>query len=135
MNHLAPCDVILIVEDDHKSLQLLEMILKPFHVKIVGVNDGEQAIHYCINHPEVCLILMDLKLPTLDGYETTAQIKNINPTIPIIAQTAYAMAGDREKAIEAGCDEYITKPITTSHLLDMIKTFLPNNDRNHENLT
>ena len=70
-------------------------------------------------------ILMDIRMPHLDGYSATKEIKKIHPGIPVIAQTAYAMDGDREKSILAGCDDYLTKPIEPLKLLDKISQFLP----------
>jgi CheY-like chemotaxis protein len=67
---------------------------------------------------------MDIKLPLIDGYEATKVIKQINPGIPIIAQTAYAMTGDREKAFSAGCDDYITKPLDLKKLQELVKLYL-----------
>jgi CheY-like chemotaxis protein len=69
---------------------------------------------------------MDIKLPFMDGYEATKAIKQINPKISIIAQTAYAMAGDKEKALSAGCDDYISKPLDLNKLQKLVKTYLSN---------
>lgn len=115
---------ILLVEDDHQSQNLIKQILKPLKVNIIDAFDGHDAILNVIQHPDTSLILMDLKLPVLDGYEAAKAIKKMNPGIPIIAQTAYAMAGDREKAISAGCDDYITKPIDAGNLLRLVKFYL-----------
>ncbi len=67
---------------------------------------------------------MDIDLPNVDGYEASGMIKKIRPEIPIIAQTAFAMTGDREKAIQAGCDDYITKPLELDKLLQMVQSYL-----------
>jgi len=75
----------------------------------------------CRSNPDLDLILMDIKMPLIDGYEATRQIRKFNKEVVIIAQTAYALQGDLEKAIESGCDDYITKPIKKKHLIDMIK--------------
>ena len=75
-------------------------------------------------HKEIELVLMDLKLPGIDGFEVTKQMKAIRPNIPIIAQTAYAFASDRLKALEAGCDDFISKPIEVRVLLDLIGKYL-----------
>jgi len=115
---------ILLVEDDQQSQDLIKQILKPLKVIVNDVSDGHDAIQHVILHPGTNLILMDLKLPVLDGYEATKVIRKLKPHIPIIAQTAYAMAGDREKAISAGCDEYITKPIDSGNLLRLVKLYL-----------
>ena len=117
---------ILLVEDEKNSQDLLILMLKPLNMEIHNVTDGNEAIRHVIKNPDTSLVLMDLKLPFLDGYEATRMIKKVNPKIPIIAQTAYAMAGDREKALAAGCDDYITKPLSSSTLLPMIKAHLNN---------
>ena len=75
-------------------------------------------------NPRINLILMDLKMPVMDGYEATRQIRTLNKNIPIIAQTAYALSGDNEKAMNAGCNDYVTKPINKSLLMNKIKAFL-----------
>lgn len=116
--------LILVVEDDQQSQDLMKQILKPLKVNIIDALDGHDAILNVMQHPDTSLILMDLKLPTLDGYEAAKAIKKLNPGIPIIAQTAYAMAGDREKAISAGCDDYITKPIDAGNLIRLVKFYL-----------
>ena len=115
---------ILVVEDDPCSQELMEEILKPLNMSIHSVSDGNEAIMHVIKNQNTSLILMDMKLPVLDGYEAARTIKQLNPGIPIIAQTAYAMAGDREKAINAGCDDYITKPIESESLLRMIDQYM-----------
>ena len=116
---------ILLVEDDQDSLELLTQILKPLNIKIDSVSDGNEAVRYANMNPQTSLILMDLKLPFLDGYEATKAIKKLNPNIPIIAQTAYAMVGDREKALASGCDEYLPKPIESGTLFRLIQAYLP----------
>jgi two-component system, cell cycle response regulator DivK len=115
---------ILIVEDDETSFILLQAILEPYNCCLLNAADGNEAINMCEKHQNIDLILMDLKLPVLDGYETTKKIKSLNNNIPVIAQTAYALAGDNEKAIAAGCNEYITKPINKDELLQKINMFL-----------
>lgn len=115
---------ILVVEDDKTSYMLLKEFLKPLDLILYHVTDGEKAIDYIKLNPEIRLILMDLKLPSIDGYEATRIIKKINPEIHIIAQTAYAMLGDRDKAISAGCDDYLTKPIDLKKLQEVVIKYL-----------
>jgi signal transduction histidine kinase/CheY-like chemotaxis protein len=117
---------ILIVEDDKTSYVLIKEFLKPLNVEIHHVTDGKDAINFIKINPDIRLILMDIKLPFMDGYEATKVIKQINPKIPIIAQTAYAMIGDREKALGAGCDDYITKPLDLKKLQELVKPYLSN---------
>lgn len=86
----------------------------------------KDAVDFIKTNPEIMLILMDLKLPVLDGYKATSLIKKLNPNIRIIAQTAFAGTGDKEKAINAGCNDYITKPIDPRKLLELVNTNLSN---------
>lgn len=115
---------ILVVEDDKASYMLIKEFLRPLNVDIHHVNDGADAINLIKINPDIRLILMDLKLPFMDGYEATKAIKQINPKIPIIAQTAYAMIGDREKALSAGCDDYITKPLDIKNIQELVSIYL-----------
>lgn len=116
--------IILVVEDDKTSFLLIKEILSQSNFEIYHVNDGKDAVDFIKMNPETHLVLMDVKLPYMDGYEATFAIKRINPNIPIIAQTAYAMSGDREKATRAGCNDYITKPLDSKKLQELVKAYL-----------
>jgi CheY-like chemotaxis protein len=113
-----------IVEDDKTSFILLKEFLKPLNLEIHHVTDGIEAVNFIKMNPDIRLILMDLKLPFMDGYEAARIIKRMNPKIPIIAQTAYAMLGDKDKALSAGCDDYITKPLDLEKLKELVNTYL-----------
>jgi len=102
---------ILIAEDDETSEMLLEKMVESFNSKIIKAKTGLEAIEACRNNPDTDLILMDIQLPGINGYEATRQIRAFNKEVIIIAQTAYGLSGDREKAIEAGCNDYISKPV------------------------
>jgi PAS domain S-box-containing protein len=115
---------ILVAEDDETSLVLIEEIIEENSITILSAGNGNEAIERVKTRPGIDIILMDLKMPELDGYEATRQIKQINPDIPIIAQTAFASNSDRKKALEAGCDEYITKPISRNELIRTVKSLL-----------
>lgn len=115
---------ILIVEDDETSLMLLRVYLAPEKFKILYAPNGEVAVQLFHENPNISLILMDLKMPVMDGYEATRQIRKSNKNMPIIAQTAYALSGDSEKAMKAGCNDYITKPIKKEVLLSKIKKWI-----------
>lgn len=117
---------LLVVEDDKASYLLIKEFLKPLNIDIHHVVDGKDAVNFVKLNPDVRLILMDIKLPFMDGYEATRSIKKINPRIPIIAQTAYAMVGDREKALSAGCDDHITKPLDFNKLQELVKPYFSN---------
>ena len=116
---------ILIVEDNELNRDMLSRRLIRKGFEVVMAEDGQKGVDMSISeNPD--LILMDLSLPIMDGWEATSTIKNAEETkdIPIIVLTAHAMAGDREKALEAGADEYDTKPIEFKRLLGKIKDFL-----------
>jgi two-component system, cell cycle response regulator DivK len=115
--------VILIVEDDQFNYDLLEVILSGLNARILWARSAEDAMHI-FNSDKPDLILMDIKLPGKDGYTLTKEFKGLNKDIPIIAQTAYALNGDREKAMEAGCDDYITKPIRKGKLMEIIENLM-----------
>jgi PAS domain S-box-containing protein len=115
---------ILIVEDDEYSALILEELLKPYGFNIMIATDGMQAIRACIDKPEIDLVLMDIQLPVLDGLQATQRIKKIKANLPIIAQTANAMQEDKEKALAAGCDNYISKPIDDNELIQMISEYI-----------
>ncbi|HZJ73849.1 MAG TPA: response regulator [Perlabentimonas sp.] len=115
-----PNKVALIVEDDASSLMLLEAILGKTGISILVVKNGEPAVDFIKQGKSVDIVLMDIKLKGISGLEATRQIKKINPDIPIIAQTACAVVGDKESCLNAGCDAYMSKPIVAKELLDTI---------------
>ena len=120
INHLN----LLIVEDDVVSSYYLETILKDDFRRITIVENGMEAVDYCKKNPEVDLVLMDIKMPVMNGYDATKEIRKFNKDVLIIAQTAYAMHGDKEKSIEAGCNEYIVKPINKVMLVKTINRLI-----------
>ncbi len=111
---------VLIAEDVETNFQFLRSILGHTKVEIVWARDGEEAVKLCQVNGRVDLVLMDIQMPKMNGYEATAKIKELFPNVPVIAQTAYAMPNDNLKCIEAGCDDYISKPINTQLLLSKI---------------
>jgi len=117
---------ILIAEDDETSEILLDAVVKTFGKVILKARTGAEAVEACLNNPDIDLILMDIQMPGLNGYEATRQIRQLNKDIVIIAQTAFGLSGDREKAIEAGCNDYIAKPINNKQLLTLIQRYFKN---------
>jgi len=111
---------ILIVEDDETSFALLEALLKLKGIKSIWVKNGKEAVAYCQKSNQIDLILMDINMPKMNGYVATKLIKQIRPELPIIAQTAYAIAGDEEKILAAGCLSCITKPIFKEELYEKV---------------
>ncbi len=115
---------LLIVEDEETSSFFLETILKNRFREIIFAKSGKEAIELCRKNPEIDIVLMDIKMPEMNGYEATREIRKFNKEVVIIAQTAFALAGDKQKAIEAGCDDYIPKPIDKELLLEMINNHI-----------
>lgn len=112
---------VLVVEDDEISRIYLSELLKEKCKNIYYADNGKEALQIHSSEKDIDMILMDIKLPVMDGYSTTAKIRETDKNVLIIAQTAYAMAGDREKALSVGCNEYITKPLLKKDLLELIK--------------
>ena len=118
---------ILVGDDDETSVKLITMILGKLSDKIIPVKNGLEVVDTFRSNPDIELILMDIKMPVMDGYEATREIRKFNKDVVIIAQSAYALAGDREKAIDAGCNDYIAKPFGKESLLAVVKKHLQTN--------
>lgn len=116
--------LILLAEDDQTNLTVLEWMLVSEQFRVIKATTGQEAVKIFSGTPDIALILMDLKMPDLNGLEATKMIRQSNDRIPIIAQTAYALSGDRQKAIEAGCTDYIAKPIRKTDLIRMIRKYI-----------
>jgi len=115
---------VLIVEDIVSNYNFLRLLLKKSKVNVIWAENGKDAVETALNNDSIDLILLDINLPLLNGYEVVRQIKEKKPNLPVIAQTAYALGGDREKSLSAGCDDYVSKPISISILLKKIDAFL-----------
>ena len=111
---------ILVVEDDAVSNLLLKMYLNKGDITTLLAFNGKEAVGLVDHHPEINLVLMDLKMPVMDGYEATVLIKKIRPDLTIIAQSAFTSKEEKQKAIEAGCDGFISKPIDKNELFTLI---------------
>jgi signal transduction histidine kinase/CheY-like chemotaxis protein len=118
--------VVLIAEDDDNSQLLLTKIISPFSSNILNVRNGKDAVEACRNNPDIDLVLMDIKMPGMNGYEAIQGIRSFNKDIVIIAQTAFGLLGDKEKIIKAGCNDYISKPIDSQLLIGLIKKYFSN---------
>ena len=114
---------VLIVEDLFESSKYLEIIVRPFAKVIIKAGTGVEAVAACQNNPDIDLVLMDIQLPEMSGYEAVLEIRKFNPEVVIIAQTAYAQRGDREKAIAAGCNSHLAKPISKTDLMALINSY------------
>ncbi|MFW6095345.1 MAG: ATP-binding protein [Bacteroidota bacterium] len=115
---------ILIVEDDYNSYLLLKTILKESNCKIIYADNSYKAIETIKTNPNIDLILMDIRLPQMDGLTATKEIKKIREDIIIIAQSAYAMSEDKKKSIKAGCSDFISKPIDKEELIKIVNKYL-----------
>ena len=116
--------VILVVEDDLISYQFIEALLNGTEAQLIHAKNGEDAIEICKILPKIDLVIMDMRLPFINGYEATAQIKALNPSITIVAQTANVMSHDKVKCFEVGCDEYLSKPLDPDEFLRIVANYL-----------
>jgi len=114
---------ILIAEDDEPSSKFISIGVREFGKDVIKVQTGTEAVDVCRKNPDIGLILMDIQMPELSGYDATRQIRQFNTEVIIIALTAYALSGDKEKAIEAGCNDYISKPVKKEELQKMINKY------------
>jgi CheY-like chemotaxis protein len=115
---------ILVVEDSRMAFDLIAKMFGKTGARFILEPDGQKAVERCKKDASIDVVLMDIQLPVMDGYEATRRIKKMIPDLPVIAQTANAMAGDRKKALEAGCDEYIAKPIDREEMGEKLARFL-----------
>ncbi|MBU8893556.1 MAG: PAS domain-containing protein [Bacteroidales bacterium] len=117
-------NTILIAEDEESNYRVLQMALRRTNVNILRAKNGQQAVDICKANKKINLVLMDIKMPELNGIEAAKEIKQIRPELPIIAQTAYAMAEDIEITLAAGCCDYLSKPIKTKKLISTLNKYL-----------
>ncbi|WP_321371468.1 PAS domain S-box protein [uncultured Draconibacterium sp.] len=114
---------IIIAEDDQMSRQYLSLLVHDFCREILEVETGNKTVELCRSNPDIDLILMDIQMPGMNGYEATQQIREFNNDVIIIAQTAFALDSDREKSIAAGCNDYISKPIDKTKLENLLHKY------------
>ena len=115
---------ILIAEDEAVSRFLFEKALKKTRANLFFVKNGIEAVEMVKENLEIDVVIMDIRLPLMDGLEATAKIKELMPEMPVIIQSAYAMQTTRDEAIESGCDDFITKPIKVETLLAILHRHL-----------
>ena len=122
-----PCEIknlkILVTEDDNISRMLILKVLEEFGNEILIAQTGVEAVEICHNNPDLDLILMDIQMPQMNGYEATKEIRKFNSTVIILAQTAYALEGDKAKTIAVGCNGYISKPIKKEELSNLLQHY------------
>jgi two-component system, cell cycle response regulator DivK len=115
--------LILVAEDIELNYMYIRELLEPTGAIVVRVENGKKAVDYCLSNTKIDMVLMDILMPVMNGYEATRQIKAVRKDIPVMAQTAYALTEDRGKAMAAGCDDFIAKPISKDELLRKINKF------------
>ncbi|MFT3910887.1 MAG: response regulator [Ferruginibacter sp.] len=117
---------VLLVDDDVRNIYSLTKAMEQYGIQVTSATDGKEALKVLEETSGIQLVLMDMMMPEMDGYQTTAAIRNLSryKNLPIIAVTAKAMAGDREKCIEAGASDYITKPVDTDQLVSLLRVWL-----------
>ncbi len=115
---------ILVVEDNETSRYYYEAALKKSNATTLWAKNGLEAVSFFERNPDVELVLMDLNMPEMDGFEATRLIKKLNPNVPIIVQSAFILSGEEMKSFEAGCDEFLAKPIRLNQLLEIIEKYL-----------
>ncbi|MBN2615406.1 MAG: response regulator [Bacteroidales bacterium] len=116
--------LILIAEDDNISFTFLKLVLTSHGYRVLHAENGQDAVELFKTNPDIAMVLMDVKMPGMNGLEATREIRKLSPTVPIIAQTAYALAGDSEKTLEAGCNDYVSKPVTADLLMKKINQYM-----------
>lgn len=115
---------ILIVDDVEDNRSLFGFYLKNTKATLLYAKNGKEAVDICNADSTIDLVLMDMQMPVLNGIEATREIRKFNQQLPIIAVTAYAFPGDKQCCLDAGCNDYLTKPIDSDALIEMIKSFL-----------
>jgi CheY-like chemotaxis protein len=117
---------VLIVDDDARNIFALTSVLENHEMEVVSATNGRQAIELIEQKPEISMVLMDIMMPDMDGYQTMREIRQSAQSrlLPILALTAKAMKGDREKCLEAGASDYIAKPVNTAELLSLMRLWL-----------
>jgi CheY-like chemotaxis protein len=117
-------NLVLIAEDEESNYQLLKTVAENAGYSTLHAIHGAEAVELCHQYPEIGLILMDIKMPVMNGLDATKHIKAFRPDLPVIALTAHAQIGDRQRMLNAGCDEYMAKPLKVRELIALIKTML-----------
>ncbi|MFO7863987.1 MAG: response regulator, partial [Salinivirgaceae bacterium] len=115
---------ILVAEDDLNNYLFLEQLLRKTEAEIVHFENGSKVVDYLRAENPADIVLMDIQMPVMNGYDATREIRTFNKTIPILAQTANAMVEDKDKSIEAGCDDYLAKPINKRVLINKISALI-----------
>ncbi len=116
--------IVLIIEDDISSLIYFKKVLQEIDLQILETTGGEEGVRIFSENPDISVVLLDIQLPGISGFEIIKELKKIRPGVPVLAQTAFAMAGDRENCIAAGFDDYISKPVKKEVLIRKLQRFI-----------
>ncbi len=117
--------VFLIVEDEESNIIVLRMLLqKKYNAEVLCARNGQQGVEIVEKRPDIDLVFMDMKMPVMDGYTATGIIKKMRSDLPVTAVTAYGLNGQENEILNAGCDDYLAKPIQAMQIFDKVKTFL-----------
>lgn len=117
---------MLIAEDDFISFELYKARLEDFNLNLMHAKNGKVAVEMLKENPDIQLILMDIRMPIINGYEATKQIREFNKTIPIIAQTAFALIPEQKTILESGFTDFLSKPVEEEKLFGMIRKYMEN---------
>lgn len=125
-NEVSPPEkpLILLAEDDDSNAFFIKVILKKASCEVIHVTNGEDAVEQCKASPAINLVIMDIKMPKMNGLEATRLIKAMKPDLPVIAVTAYALTGDEHRILAAGCDDYLSKPYNKESILEKVRKFI-----------
>ena len=115
---------ILIVEDDEDDYRFLSDAFEKTRVQLLWTKAGKEAVNICRSDKNINLVMLDIRLPDISGYDVARQIKELREKLPVITQTAYITSGEREKCLEAGCDDYFVKPLYPEKILELISKYL-----------
>ena len=125
INLTIPANIkILIAEDEDSNYRYIEKLLSKVGYNLLRAKNGYEAVEFARAYNDIDLILMDIKMPVKNGVEATREIRLFKPNLPIIATTAFAIPGDREVFLKAGCDDYIPKPLKSEILIEMVNKFV-----------
>ncbi|MBS4056490.1 MAG: PAS domain S-box protein [Bacteroidales bacterium] len=124
IDRLNQSKTILVAEDEDSNFTLMEVIFLDTPMKVIRAKTGLEAVAQCVANPQIDLVLMDIKMPEMDGYEATKRIREFLPELPIIALTAYNALADKNKALECGCNDFISKPFKRNVLMAKIKELI-----------
>ncbi len=116
--------LVYVVDDDIPSYQLIKELLSGKRIALKHFTNGVDLLHAFSSGEKPDLVIMDIQLPGTDGLELTRKIKATGDTIPVIAYTSYAMAGDKDRCLEAGCDDYVSKPVDLKHFAALVSRYL-----------